>query len=142
MSLRATLARLRQNAIQAQNMPNAPLELDPALSQLLHDTDLSLLRKFRHGSKHYVERPELHVEETDAFSRLSSEFEGYDVVERDHEAEESQTWGEPREERRSPAAVYGTKHVGMVVLPWELEHAVGRVIEGERGDLLLQNYLY
>lgn len=132
MSFRATLTRLKQtaqNVAHSHHTPNAPLQLDPALSQLLHDTDLSLLRKFRHGSKHYVGRPELQVEETDAFSKLPSEFEGYEVVERDHEPEEASSWDGPREERRSPAAVYGTKHVGMVVLPWELEHGVGRVIE-------------
>lgn len=132
MSFRATLTRLRQtaqNVTHSHHTPNAPLQLDPALSQLLHDTDLSLLRKFRHGSKHYMERPELQVEDTDAFSNLPSEFEGYEVVERDHE--ELSSWDGPREERRSPAAVYGTKHVGMVVLPWELEHAVGKIIEGK-----------
>ncbi|CAE6470550.1 unnamed protein product [Rhizoctonia solani] len=128
MSFRATLTRLRQNAINAQHAPNAPLQLDPALRQLLHDTDLSLLRKFRHGSKHYIERPELQVEEADAFSNLPPEYDGYDIVERG-EAQEPSYWDGPRDERRSPAAVYGTKHVGMVVLPWELEHAVERVIE-------------
>ncbi|KAF8755993.1 Mitochondrial small ribosomal subunit Rsm22 [Rhizoctonia solani] len=131
MSFRATLARLRQNAINTQNAPNAPLQLDPALSQLLHDTDLSLLRKFRHGSKHYVERPELQVEETDTFDSLPPEYEGYEIAERGAETHEGSYWDGPREERRSPAAVYGTKHVGMVVLPWELEHAVSRVVEGE-----------
>ncbi|KAG8691257.1 37S ribosomal protein S22 [Ceratobasidium sp. 423] len=130
MSFRATLTRLRQNAINAQHAPNAPLQLDPALRQLLHDTDLSLLRKFRHGSKHYVERPELQVEEADGFSNIPSEYEGYEIAERGGEAQEPSYWDGPREERRSPAAVYGTKHIGMVVLPWELEHAVGRVIEG------------
>ncbi|CAE6441102.1 unnamed protein product [Rhizoctonia solani] len=129
MSFRATLTRLRQGAINSQHTPNAPLQLDPALSQLLHDTDLSLLRKFRHGSKHYVERPELQVEEADAFSNLPPEYEGYDIAERGEETQEASYWDGPREERRSPAAVYGTKHVGMVVLPWELEHAVGRVVE-------------
>ncbi|CAE6401210.1 unnamed protein product [Rhizoctonia solani] len=131
MSFRATLARLRQNAINAQHAPNAPLQLDPALSQLLHDTDLSLLRKFRHGSKHYVERPELQVEEANAFSNLPPEYEGYEIAERGEEVQEGSYWDGPRDERRSPAAVYGTKHVGMVVLPWELEHTTGRVIEGE-----------
>ncbi|KAF8711656.1 Mitochondrial small ribosomal subunit Rsm22, partial [Rhizoctonia solani] len=131
MSFRATLARLRQNAINTQHAPNAPLQLDPALSQLLHDTDLSLLRKFRHGSKHYVERPELQVEETDTFDSLPPEYEGYEIAERGAETHEGSYWDGPREERRSPAAVYGTKHVGMVVLPWELEHAVSRVVEGE-----------
>ncbi|KAJ1301502.1 hypothetical protein OPQ81_008757 [Rhizoctonia solani] len=129
MSFRATLTRLRQNTINAQHAPNAPLQLDPALTQLLHDTDLSLLRKFRHGSKHYVERPELQVDEADAFRNLPHEYEGYDVAERGEEAHEPSYWDGPREERRSPAAVYGTKHVGMVLLPWELEHAVGRVID-------------
>ncbi|CCO29928.1 hypothetical protein BN14_03952 [Rhizoctonia solani AG-1 IB] len=125
MSFRATLARLRQNAINAQHAPNAPLQLDPALSQLLHDTDLSLLRKFRHGSKHHVERAELQVEEADALSNLPPEYEGYGIIERGgEEAQEGSYWDGPRDERRSPAAVYGTKHVGMVVLPWELEHNV------------------
>ncbi|CAE6450919.1 unnamed protein product [Rhizoctonia solani] len=129
MSFRATLTKLRQNAINAQHMPNAPLQLDPALSQLLHDTDLSLLRKFRHGSKHYVERAELQVQEADVVSNIPLEYEGYDVTERGEEVQDSSYWDGPREERRSPAAVYGAKHVGMVVLPWELEHAVGRVVE-------------
>jgi hypothetical protein len=132
MSFRATLARLRQNAINAQHAPNAPLQLDPALSQLLHDTDLSLLRKFRHGSKHHVERTELQAEEADALSNLPPEYEGYGIVERGgEEAQEGSYWDGPRDERRSPAAVYGTKHVGMVVLPWELEHNVSKAVEGE-----------
>ncbi|CAE6495971.1 unnamed protein product [Rhizoctonia solani] len=129
MSFRATLTKLRQNAINAQHMPNAPLQLDPALSQLLHDTDLSLLRKFRHGSKHYVERAELQVEEADVVNNHPPAYESYDITEREEGVSEPSYWDGPREERRSPAAVYGTKHVGMVVLPWELEHAVGRVVE-------------
>ncbi|KAG9104124.1 37S ribosomal protein S22 [Ceratobasidium sp. 370] len=131
MSFRSTLARLK-NAAHVPHTPNAPLELDPALSQLLHDTNLSLLRKFRHGSKHYVERAELEVESgPNALENPPPEFEGYEVVERDlvgWNGEDREVWDEPRDERRSPAAIYGTKHVGMVVLPWELEHAVEKVI--------------
>ncbi|KAF8604014.1 hypothetical protein BDV93DRAFT_492700 [Ceratobasidium sp. AG-I] len=133
MTFRATLTALKQVATHVSHAPNAPLELDPALSRLLHDTDLSLLRKFRHGAKHHVERAELEVEkEADAFNNPPPEFEGYEVVERGYggpAVEDSiEDWDGPREERRSPAAVYGTKHIGMVVLPWELEHAVERVV--------------
>ncbi|KAG8739013.1 37S ribosomal protein S22, partial [Ceratobasidium sp. 428] len=132
MSFRSTLALLKNAPVHLSHTPIAPLELDPALSRLLHDTNLSLLRNFRHGSKHYVERAELEVEsEPNAFKNPPPEFEGYDVVERDsagENGEDIEAWGSPREERRSPAAIYGTKHLGMVILPWELEHAVQKVI--------------
>ncbi|KAG9085186.1 37S ribosomal protein S22, partial [Ceratobasidium sp. 392] len=132
MSFRSTLALLKNAAVHLHHAPNAPLELDPALSRLLHDTDLSLLRKFRHGSKHYVERAELEIEsEPNAFENTPPEFEGYEVVERGFVEQNSEgvgIWDGPKEERRSPAAIYGTKHLGMVTLPWELEHAVEKVV--------------
>ncbi|KAG8683746.1 hypothetical protein FRC09_015875, partial [Ceratobasidium sp. 395] len=132
MSFRSTLALLKNASVHLPHAPNAPLELDPALSRLLHDTNLSLLRNFRHGSKHYAERAELEVEsEPNAFKKPPPEFEGYDVVERNSTGENDEdveAWGSPREERRSPAAIYGTKHLGMVILPWELEHAVQKVV--------------
>ncbi|QRV83443.1 37S ribosomal protein S22, mitochondrial [Ceratobasidium sp. AG-Ba] len=136
MGFRSTVSLLKNAAAHLAHSPNAPLELDPALSQLLHDTDLSLLRKFRHGSKHYVERAELEVEtEANAFDNPAPELEGYGIGERGFSSSQNDyadVWedhrGEPREERRSPAAVYGTKHVGMVVLPWELEHAVEKAV--------------
>lgn len=151
MSFRATLTAFKQAATHVSHAPNAPLELDPALSRLLHDTDLSLLRKFRHGAKHHVERPELEVEgESDAFNNPPPEFEGYEVVERGYGApvveDNMEAWDGPRDERRSPAAVYGTKHIGMVVLPWELEHAVEKVVGGKninviRFELLLMIFI-
>ncbi|KAG8679439.1 37S ribosomal protein S22, partial [Ceratobasidium sp. 394] len=132
MSFRSTLALLRNATAHVSHAPNAPLELDPALSRLLHDTNLSLLRKFRHGSKHYVERAELEVGSgPNAFENPPPEFGGYGVVEREsieRNGEDEGIWDGPRDERRSPAAIYGAKHIGMVVLPWELEHAVEKVV--------------
>ncbi|KAG8739333.1 37S ribosomal protein S22 [Ceratobasidium sp. 414] len=132
MSFRSTLSLLKNAAAHVSHAPNAPLELDPALTRLLYDTDLSLLRKSRHGSKHYVERAELEVESgPNAFENPPPEFEGYEVVERglvERNDEDVGVRAGPREERRSPAAVYGTNYIGMVVLPWELEHAVEKVV--------------
>ena len=37
-----------------------------------------------------------------------------------------------REERRSPAAVMGSKKIGSVVLPYEMEQGIQNVVDGEQ----------
>lgn len=103
--------------------PNAPLELDPSLRELLRDVDLSLLKhKTRHGSVDVVQSPvrrELEVFPHDPeVDYLTSE-------ELDSQDEEHD-----KGHRKSPAALFGSQRIGAVILPLELQTTVTKLIAG------------
>lgn len=103
----------------ASHQPNAPLDLDPAFKSLLKDVEMSMSHKNR------VNHP---VEPTPPLRQLE-EFPGENIADM-----ESTAWMEEdlesRDTRKSPAAVFGSRHIGAVVIPKELEGSVKRLIEG------------
>ena len=97
-------------------MPNAPLDLDPALQNLLKDADMTMAHKLNaHYSK---EEPpgHRHIE--------LIEQEGMTLTNWMEEEELSS-----RGSRKSPAAEFGSRKIGAVVLPLQLQESVTRLIE-------------
>lgn len=103
----------------SSHQPNAPLDLDPAFKSLLKDVEISMSQKTR------VNQP---VEPLPPLRQLE-EVPGEDIVD-----VETPAWMEEdlesRDTRKSPAAVFGSRHIGAVVIPKELETSVKRLIEG------------
>lgn len=97
-------------------MPNAPLDLDPSLQDLLKSADMTMAHK---SNAHFPkEKPpnRRHME----------------IIER--EGTPSTSWVEEedfdsRGSRKSPAAEFGSRRIGAVVLPHQLQESVTRLIE-------------
>lgn len=93
---------------------NRPLNLDPALQALLKDVDMSLMG---HTSSAPVKR------ELDIIPPSDSEKDVTFAAEPVEEEEEY-------EGRKSPAAHFGSRQFGSVVLPIELQNAITLLISG------------
>lgn len=93
------------------------LELDPSFDALLGD--MQMRSKDRAHSPREVADDDLELVSSGFGVRRQVPPEG-------EEAE----WADRREERRSPAALLGTKKIGMVVLPDALVRGVQDAIEG------------
>lgn len=101
--------------------PNAPLDLDPAFQSLLKDVEMAMTQKAR-AHHPVMEKPPRQVRELEEFpadapSNMKSSA---------WELEETET----RDSRKSPAALFGSRKIGAVILPKELQSSVGRLIEG------------
>ncbi|EJU00040.1 Rsm22-domain-containing protein [Dacryopinax primogenitus] len=106
-----------------QNAPNPPLNLDPSYEELLA-TDLSTLRR-RKFPKRVI--PELeHSPLPHPNDEAHMDLDGKAL-----EAEEDEDIEyEGREERRSIAAVYGSKRIGAVEMPFQLVSQISMMISG------------
>ena len=96
-------------------VPNTPLDLDPSLQDLLRNADMTMAHKF---NTHYPEEPpgHRHME--------LIEQEGITPTSWIEEEELSS-----RESRKSPAAEFGSRKIGAVVLSEQLQESVTRLIE-------------
>ena len=108
------------------HQPNAPVELDPSYDALLKDADMSILRHKTWQVTTDTPRPhaipprELEVVSIDPLDDyLSSE---------ELDTQEGVRHG--RESQKSPAALFGSQHIGAVVLPFELQQSIARLISG------------
>lgn len=110
--------------------PNAPIDLDPSLRELLRDVDLSLLKhKTRRGSTGLTETPshrELEVFPNDP----SPDVDYLTAEELDGEVESNE-----KEHRKSPAALFGSLRIGAVILPLELQGAITKLIAGASSSI-------
>ena len=103
--------------------PKPSLTLDPSLKSLLHDVDISLMPKHKG-----TEEPTLtSARELEALENNEGEIEYYDLDPGDHQIEEP---ARRREDRKSPAARFGSDGIGTVVLSPELQRTVTALIEG------------
>ena len=117
--------------------PNRPLDLDPALQALLNDVDLSLMRansksrakrkSQQSSSSHdtFTPAPRRELEVLETIADVESEEKSW--VEPDQEDMEGPF---PSTERKSPAASFGSRSIGAVVLPFELQRSILRLISG------------
>jgi len=111
--------------------PRKRLDLDPSLEALLKDVDMSLMSQ-KHMNE--VAHKELDV--------LPTKF-----VEDDHE-EELDVGNEDRPDdqysgrRKSPAAQFGSQHIGAVVVPMDLQRAIGKLVQGPFRVLWITKLLY
>ncbi|KAI9570198.1 Rsm22-domain-containing protein [Boletus coccyginus] len=109
--------------------PKPSLTLDPSLKSLLHDVDISLMPKHKG-----TEEPTLpSARELEALENNEGEIEYYDLDPGDHQTEEP---ARRREDRKSPAARFGSDGIGTVVLSPELQRTVTALIEGTNKTLL------
>ncbi|THH04971.1 hypothetical protein EW145_g5134 [Phellinidium pouzarii] len=109
-------------------IPNAPLELDPSLQNLLRDADMALLRHKR-GEKSATSPStmrELEVVEFDETKPVEQN------VEDDDEMSESK-------ERKSARAKFGSNRIGSILLPAELRDAIDRIINEEDKSRLYED---
>jgi len=100
-------------------MPNAPLDLDPSLQNLLRGADMAMAHRL---NVHYPkEGPPGHrrMELVEQGGITSTSW-----VEEEEEEELSS-----RGSRKSPAAEFGSRNIGAVVLPTQLQESVTRLIE-------------
>ena len=110
------------NLVYSQH-PNAPLELDPSYQSLLKDVDLSLLRHYaRHA---VVDARAPPPRELEVYPN-SSEGSYMTAEQLDFQEEERNDKGK----QKSPAALFGSQRIGAVVLPFELQQTISRLISG------------
>jgi len=107
--------------------PNAPLDLDSSYQRLLKSVDISLKKsKLQQAATHR----ELEVV-PDQFSTLANNLSMQNWSPLDVEDKLFfQEHSEHREHRKSPAAVFGSKQIGTVVLPQELQTIINLLIAG------------
>lgn len=113
----AGYARVGQRAFGRSSLslspqPNAPIPLDPSMQALLRDVDISLLN---HKPRTQPEPRELEAFPIAAEERAFEE----EVAELDSDTH-----------RKSPAALFGSRRIGAVIVPKQLCSAVTSLIEG------------
>ncbi|KAG2756344.1 Rsm22-domain-containing protein [Suillus brevipes Sb2] len=114
-SIRYVNPSFSTSAVAASTQPNAALDLDPTLKALLQDADISLT-----SHKHVMEKRPLRELEPVAIEHPEEAADAEDFVE-DH--------SERGEHRKSPAARFGSKKIGSVVMPTELQKSITALID-------------
>ncbi|TFK94959.1 Rsm22-domain-containing protein [Polyporus arcularius HHB13444] len=112
------IVRCSSTSASSSHHPNAPLELDPAFQALLRDIEMSLRNKDASSSRGPRELEVFpHDPETELDYLTSAELD----------ARDDDMFYE-REGRKSPAAAFGSQRIGAVVLPFELQSSIGRMV--------------
>lgn len=126
--LPARSQNLLQSAFSSSAPTNSlrpPLTLDPSLKALLKDVDISL-KKTKVESPPPITMHELEV--------LDDVFPVHHEVSMDDWApldfSENKAESGQLEDRKSPAALFGSQRIGMVILPLELQSAINLLIAG------------
>lgn len=119
----------------ATHQPNAPLDLEPSFRALLSDVDLSLLKhKNRNAASTSAASPR-GPRELEVFPTDPAAVEDYlTAAELDAHDEELDS----KEARKSPAALFGSRRIGAVVLPLDLQNSISRLIAGSWAFHILQ----
>lgn len=106
---------------------NEPLKLDPSYQQLFKDVHISLQKaKISHPKKKDLQV----VNEQAQTQQLDLSADEWTTMHPDADAILEEEGGS-REARKSPAAAFGSKHIGTVVFPLELQMAINQLIAGE-----------
>ena len=119
---RPDAVRAASSSAGLSHQPNAPLELDPAFQALLKDVEISIRNR---------------IPDTSTAIRGPRELEliphGPDVT-HDYltsaELDAQDSDGNHADNRKSPAASFGSQRIGAVVLPLELQLSIERLIAG------------
>lgn len=118
------------SAVSASTQLNTALNLDPSLKALLRDVDISL-------TSHKQIPARRSPRELQAFAvEELEETVDVDVTVEDPFEDSS----ERHEHRKSPAARFGSKKIGAVVLPAELQASVTALINGVLGEIVLYTF--
>jgi hypothetical protein len=113
------------SAVAASTQPNVALDLDPSLKALLQDIDISL-------TSHKYAAVKRSPRELEAFA--VDELEEAQAEDAEDSVEDS---SERNEHRKSPAARFGSKKIGAVVLPAELQKSITALIDGVLSEIVL-----
>ncbi|KAF9513878.1 hypothetical protein BS47DRAFT_1343701 [Hydnum rufescens UP504] len=110
--------------------PNPGLHLDPALQQLLRDTDLSLIRSRKHREKLPRTYNPTELEGIPVSSEEDAEaWEAYELGPDIHDpGADVEAWHN-RSEKLSQEAAFGSKRIGQISIPLELERSMAAVIQ-------------
>lgn len=131
-------ARISTTSALASTEPKSPVPLDPSLQALLNDVDISIARH-KAGARRTDISPRAvdsgkTQRELEVFPELALEHTEGDVgspaLELDYD--DAHEDADTAETRKSPAAAFGSKAIGAVVLPLELQNSIVRLIEGTR----------
>ncbi|KAJ3558994.1 hypothetical protein NM688_g608 [Phlebia brevispora] len=123
---RGGLRRIGSTTVTQTHQPNAPVELDPSFQTLLKDIDLSI---HRHRTRPAPNEPkqlettslrELEVYANDSLAE--NDFLSFEDLELQEIADETSR------EQRSPAAHFGSRRIGAVILPAELQRTITQLI--------------
>ncbi|KIJ66366.1 hypothetical protein HYDPIDRAFT_180817 [Hydnomerulius pinastri MD-312] len=118
------------NANAATSQPKPSLALDPTLKSLLQDVDMSLTsHKLKRTDAPSAPPPR----ELEAVANDEGDIEYYDIDHEDYPYDEP---ARRREDRKSPAARFGSDGIGSVVLPPEMQRTVTALIEDVDKTLL------
>jgi hypothetical protein len=117
--IRSTSRGIASSSTTLSNPPThrKRLDIDPSLQALLQDVDMSLM-----SQKHV--NPDMR-RELDVLS--SGRPEEYD---REHDEEEQNDFDQYFGKRKSPAAQFGSQHIGSVVLPHEMQKSIATMVSG------------
>ncbi|TFY79446.1 hypothetical protein EWM64_g4571 [Hericium alpestre] len=111
------------------HQPNAPLDLDPSFKALLQDVDMSLQHhKHPQARTGHATPRELEIWPEETVDQEASDLEEYE--------------GESRGSRKSPAASFGSRKIGAVVLPHELQESITTLISGPLFSISLPLYMF
>ena len=117
-------------------LPSKGHPLDLSLQQLLRDADLSLLKSRNAHSKLSLAYPfpdELHPTEP-SNSSISHERETFPTDDSYTIEDDIDAW-HTRQEKRSPEAILGSKHLGLSDIPSELEKAITGILNSMKGSV-------
>lgn len=120
-SARHVRLQFSTSAVATSPQPNAALELDPSLKALLQDIDISLT-----SHKHIATKRT--PRELEAFA-----VEGLEEAKDENSVEDI---SERNEHHKSPAAQFGSKKIGAVVLPAELQESITALINGVLSEIV------
>jgi len=121
-------ASFSSSASTSSALPNFPLDLDPSYQRLFNDIDISLKKSKLQQTTTHRELEIVPGESTALVNDLSvKDWTPLDVEDQPFLQEGS----EDREDRKSPAAVFGSKQIGTVVLPQELQRVINLLISGQ-----------
>ena len=115
-----TVPFLRSSSFSS-HQPNAPLDLDKSFRTILRDIDNSISEKKTKGHHPLPDIPELTVYPTEPIPTELSYKDGE---------------SDPRAERKSPAALFGSERIGAIVIPQELQQSITALISGENTIIL------
>ncbi|KAI0639869.1 mitochondrial small ribosomal subunit Rsm22-domain-containing protein [Trametes polyzona] len=113
------------------HQPNAPLDLDPAFQALLRDVEISLTNKVKHDALESSGPRELEVFPHDPDTAVDY------LTPAELDAQDDGLGH--RERRKSPAALFGSQRIGAVVLPFEMQSTIGRMVAGVDKPMLHQD---
>ncbi|KAI0257273.1 mitochondrial small ribosomal subunit Rsm22-domain-containing protein [Lactifluus subvellereus] len=115
-----TVPFLRSSSFSS-HQPNAPLDLDKSFRTILRDIDNSITEKKAKGHHPLPDIHELTVYPTESAPTELSHKDGEP---------------NPRAERKSPAALFGSQQIGAIVVPQELQQSIAALISDSDRRLL------